>query len=137
MGPWGQRPCGGAGRDVGVCLRRLLRRRGRKARRRAAGLGGEGLLAASPRLRQRGPRGSARSEGEAGTVPPARAVGERRSLGRDGQTLEDPGVGRRPERVFGCISGTRPLHLPRTPRRPLRSSWPTRWRPEWRPGTTA
>lgn len=44
-------------------------------------------------------------------------------------------VGRR-----GCpchISGPRLLHLPRTPRRPRHSSWPTRWRPEWRPGTTA
>lgn len=44
-------------------------------------------------------------------------------------------VGRR-----GCpghVSRPRLLHLPRTPRRPRRSSWPTRWRPEWRPGTTA
>lgn len=38
--------------------------------------------------------------------------------------------------MSGHNLGPRPLHLPRIPRRPLRSSWPTRWRPEWRPGTT-
>ena len=38
--------------------------------------------------------------------------------------------------MSGHNSGPRPLHLPRIPRRPLRSSWPTRWRLEWRPGTT-
>lgn len=38
--------------------------------------------------------------------------------------------------MSGHNLGPRPLHLPRIPRRPRRSSWPTRWRPEWRPGTT-
>lgn len=66
----------------------------------------------------------------------------RKALKRQGRAAPDQrlwgcGVGGRPERVSGPSSGPRPLHLPRTPRRPRRSSWPTRWRPEWRPGTTA
>lgn len=44
-------------------------------------------------------------------------------------------VGRR--ECPGHILGSRPLHLPRTPRTPRRFSWLTRWRPGWSPGTTA
>lgn len=132
----------GAAREgaVGVCLRPRLGRRGWKP---GGGRRG-GLLDASPASAQRCPHPGSR-EGGRGRPGPLCPVG-REGADRTGTGSPSlsaygkagaPKVGGRPEGATRPYLGTRSLHLPRTPRRPRRSSWPTRWRPEWRPGTTA
>lgn len=143
---------------MGVCGCQLRRRRGVRLHSEQ---GGPRACSTRPLAPHRGDGGVQRVSGarpgqcllQGGREKPA--VGVRPSvLQTDGEALRRQGlaagplgarrkgwgplgleVGRR-----GCpcyISGPRLLHLPRTPRRLRRSSWPTRWRPEWRPGTTA